>query len=119
MVLKTSNAAFKLQYTLSIIITWIKPDNFKHIPQMQFSIDYRKFLSNIFHSDCSLHAVIALYKTHSNLISQYYLHCWASEDDFAIKFNLQSLFSTNLPAEEKWNTPRYTLYLSYGPNDNF
>lgn len=42
MVIKTSNDAFKLQYTLSIIITWIKPDNFKPIPQMQFSIDYRK-----------------------------------------------------------------------------
>lgn len=37
-----SNVAFKLKYILFIIITYIKPDNFKNIPQMQFSTDYRK-----------------------------------------------------------------------------
>lgn len=78
---------------------------------MKFSTDYRKSWA-IFHSDCSLHAVIALYKIHSSLITQYYLHCWTSEDNFAIKFNLRSLFSTNLLAEEKMkhtkaHTPSY------------
>ena len=100
--------AFKLQSTLSIILTCIKWDHFKHIPKWSF-LQLQKILSHVFHSDCGLHAVIALYKIHSSLITQYYLYCWTSEDNFAIKFNLQSLFSTNLLAEEDWNTPKYTL----------
>lgn len=37
-----SNAAFKLQYTLFIIIICIKPDTIKQSPKLQFSTDYRK-----------------------------------------------------------------------------
>lgn len=77
--------------------------------QMKSSTDDRKPWAHL-PLWLTLCAIIALHKIHSSLITLYYLYCWTPEDNFAIKFNFQSLFSTNLLAEEKWNWLSYTLH---------
>lgn len=114
------DAIFKLWYIWHVIVTCIICNDSQHILKWsllqilnispnEVSYRWQETLSSTLHPDRTLHAVIASYKIHSSLITLYYLYYWTSEGDFAIKFNLQSLFSTNLPAEEKLDQLSYTL----------